>query len=201
MRAFFLILLFPSLAFAGPRYPRVIMSTIKPKPNSTSYAVLMYPTFYEADSGTHPLFTSLYLTPPNIEPGDAEVTDTATLFILGAPYAEGASNRSLYVYSGDSVIRDRLGVGAVTKPDGSLTVHGPSGTAWTGHFRPLNKPAPYGVWIDEPDNAAHGYPLFQVTDHQGKRTYFRIDSGGAIYVDGKNLSELFRRVEALEAIK
>lgn len=153
---------------------------MSPSVNASAYPLYVQPTITEASSGTHPLFAGAYFAVPQITAGAASVTDAATLYVGGAPNASGASNRSLYVYSGNSVVRDKLGVGAVTTPDGTLTVYGPGDTNPTAHFRTSNVPAPYGLWLEEANGATSGYPLLYVTDYNGATTYFRIDHGGAV---------------------
>lgn len=156
--------------------------SIAPAANQSAYPFYAQPSISEASSGTHPLFASAYLAAPTITAGAAAVTDAATLFVLNAPNASGASNRSLYVYSGNSVIRDRLGVGAVTTPDSALTVYQPGDSSYAAHFRTSNIPAPYGVWIEECSGCTDGYPLLNVTNPSAADSYFRIDDGGAITI-------------------
>ena len=140
------------------------------------------PTFVEAASGVHTLFAGGYFAIPQITAGGASVTDAATVYISGAPNASGASNRSLFVFAGNSVIRDRLGVGYITAPAAVLDVVGENSTVYAGRFVAGSSATPAGVIISDAAASASGYPLLIVTDNAATTEHFRVNSGGNVGV-------------------
>ena len=51
------------------------------------------------------------------------------------------------------------------------------GGNFVAKFKNTTTATPYGVHVQDASSGANGYPLFQVTDHAGTGTYFRVDSG------------------------
>lgn len=180
----------------GTTNGRVSLSpSFSPAEGVSAYGVYFQPTIICAGGSTYSaLFAGLYVASPQVTMNGGKVTDGASLFIQGAPAGITddpgfTSNRALYVYAGNSVIRDRLGVGPVTIPDANLTVLGPGNSNWTARIQPNNAPAPYGLFVEGVAGASGGYPLFQVGPSGGASTWLRIDSGadGKILIDANGM--------------
>lgn len=151
--------------------------------NGDLYGMRIAPTFVEAASGTHPIFAGSYFATPQITTGGATVTDSITCFIQGAP-TNGTTNLSLYVFSGESRLRDRVIIGDLTTSSGTvLRVRGPSDTNWGLHLDPAPGLAtPYGMLIEENTGASAGYPLLLVSNNGSSTGYLRVDTGGNVTI-------------------
>lgn len=111
-------------------YGATIRHSVSPAAGQDAHGLFVRPTITEAASGTHAIFAGAYFATPTINAGaGATVTDAATVFIQGAPSATGASNRSLYIFAGNNVIRDRLGVGPITTPNALTVLHLQNGSS------------------------------------------------------------------------
>lgn len=92
--------------------------------NNYATAVIGGSLLTEAASGTHPLLSSVIIKAPGITGGSATVTNTATLYIEGAPSATVSGvNTALYVASGGVRLGGIGGAGMVqSDADGDLSV-------------------------------------------------------------------------------
>ncbi len=77
----------------------------------------------EASNGTHTLLSNVYVGQVDVIPGTAAVTNTASLFVLGAMDAVGANNYAMWVQSGTSRFDGNVGIGN-SSPASKLTVAG-----------------------------------------------------------------------------
>ena len=98
--------------------------------------------FTEAATGNHPLIGTVFLKPPAITGGAATVSNTATLYIEGAPSATvSGANMALWVDAGNAIFDGNVGIGDTT-PDATLDIDSAltSGTIF-------NSSAPSGVTV------------------------------------------------------
>lgn len=106
---------------AGTRYGLTNSSVLSPGVGETSSVYWSSGTINEAASGTHGLLTGMLIGPPTIASGSATVTNTATLYVNGAPSATvSGANHALFV----------AGSSALSVVEGNLTLTNP-GTGGT----------------------------------------------------------------------
>jgi len=90
------------------------------------------------------------------------------------------SNNNLYLGTQNTdrvaIISGKVGIQHMT-PTTPLHVETAGGGNFVAKFKNTTTATPYGVHVQDASSGANGYPLFQVTDHAGTATYFRVDSG------------------------
>lgn len=79
--------------------------TLQPPSGANAAAFISAVTIDEAASGTHPLLTNLYIGAPTITPGDAAVTNAATVYIDGETNAAVTGNNYALWVNNNGLVR------------------------------------------------------------------------------------------------
>jgi hypothetical protein len=119
-------------AFAGPtmfgadQLPGAIVDVAgsrSPAANASARVARLAGTLVEAGSGTHALLAGLELTAPVVTGGAAAVTNTATLYVSGAPAATvTGANYAIWVDAGIVRVDESLLVGGSGSPAASAAI-------------------------------------------------------------------------------
>ncbi len=162
-----------------------ISPTMTPAANQDAVGLYVQPTFTEASSGTHQIFTGTYFATPPVTAGAASVTDAVTVYIASGPTVVGATCLALFVGAGMSRMRDRVIIGDLTTTSDVCRVRGPGDTNFALHVDTApGQAATYGTWLEANTGVSAGYPILQVTDNGAGATYFRVNTGGTVLVGG-----------------
>lgn len=108
---------------AGSIWPGflAVNGTLVPAANANGSPNTIDATISKASSGTHALFTGLRINAPTINAGAATLTESATVYIAGAP-AVGSNLYALHVASGTSLFSGAVSFASTVSFTGTITV-------------------------------------------------------------------------------